>query len=512
MKFLILKCKKIAKKILTTSRVVVRKALNKTSKHRKNKKKEQDLKILILNSLNYIRHKVSIFTTFVKKIKSPIPRVASSIKSFAYLIYIKINKAAQILKKIFLNLITFVICRLYLIRTLHLKCKKFTETLYSPAVKKTSFLFRTLFSSVKYKKTTKTLKENALLISGVISCGILSALLLAIDYKKDTPLLSTEMSHQEDNLGMQAVDAGEKALTAVLGITGDTVSMLSEVIVDSSEAAEISESINIPVDETPPVLTSIEQTPINNDSVAVEIEIVQYNVIEIELISHLQIGGDYTYVRIKPEDSSSFEGSLGGLQASYEYRPNNSFYGAGNFSWKEGTTSGSSGTRSLIYIDAQERLGYTASFNDTSCLLTLFSGLGYRHFWQKLTTNSNSSLQFKYDEFYIPIGIATDYTVNSWLAFGLGFTWMPQVYSTTAITALKGTRWSLTNTLPNFFIETPINFTLTKNKRFHLVLNPFYEHWEDGHSTAATAAGIPLGLPGNTYNFWGVNLNFLYQF
>jgi hypothetical protein len=42
--------------------------------------------------------------------------------------------------------------------------------------------------------------------------------------------------------------------------------------------------------------------------------------------------------------------------------------------------------------------------------------------------------------------------------------------------------------------------------------NPFYEHWQDGHTTAKLSNGTPLGLPGNTYNFYGIELNFSFCF
>ncbi|MES2212612.1 MAG: hypothetical protein V4490_05685, partial [Pseudomonadota bacterium] len=39
-----------------------------------------------------------------------------------------------------------------------------------------------------------------------------------------------------------------------------------------------------------------------------------------------KIGGVYSYLWLTPEDGSTFRGSLGGLQASYEFRPKNCIY------------------------------------------------------------------------------------------------------------------------------------------------------------------------------------------
>lgn len=244
-----------------------------------------------------------------------------------------------------------------------------------------------------------------------------------------------------------------------------------------------------------------------------------------EYSSRLQIGVDYTRVHLKPHGHTSFNGNLGGLQGIYEYRPEDYFYGAAKFAWKEGNTHGSSGKRSLLYIDAQERLGYTFGFNQPDSTLTLYSGFGYRHLGQKLKTKEEggeeeSSLRFRYNEIYIPVGFLTNFVVNSWFAVGVDFTWMPQVYPTVSIKPLKGNHWTITKRLANFFVEVPFDFTLTKDKRFHLIFKPFYERWQDGHSTAKTLpapelgipGGIPLGLPGNTYNFYGADLNFTYCF
>jgi len=224
-----------------------------------------------------------------------------------------------------------------------------------------------------------------------------------------------------------------------------------------------------------------------------------------------QIGGNYTRAYINPHGSGTFDGNLGGLQAIYEYRPMDRFYGAAKLAWKEGNTHGSASHRSLIYVDVQERLGYTFAFNEGDWLLSLYSGFGYRYLGQKLTASRGQNLHFRYHEFYVPVGFEVDNAYNSWFTWGIGFTWMPQVYPTVAIVPLKGARWSLTDQLANFYVEFPLDFTVTDNKKFHIILKPFYEHWQDGHSTAKVN-GLSLGLPGNDYNFFGADLNFAYFF
>jgi len=228
--------------------------------------------------------------------------------------------------------------------------------------------------------------------------------------------------------------------------------------------------------------------------------------------SRFELGGNYTRMHLKPSGSQSFNGNLWGAKGIYEYRPLDQIYAGGFLTYKEGELHGSSAKRSLLYIDAQERLGYTFSFSHHEWLLTLYTGVGFRYINQKLTPSGSSSLRFRYNEFYVPVGFETDREVNSWFTYGLSFTWMPQVFPTVSISPLQGAHWSLKKTITNFYVELPLDFTLTKNKRFHLILKPFYEHWKDGRSTAKTSTGIPLGLPSNTYDFWGADLNFAFCF
>lgn len=198
-------------------------------------------------------------------------------------------------------------------------------------------------------------------------------------------------------------------------------------------------------------------------------------------------------ITIKPHGHQTFDGNLGGAQALYEYRPVNRFYGGVKLAWKQGDTHGTQGKRNVLYFDTQERLGYTFGFEKPDSRLTLFSGFGYRHVGQKLHPKEGSSLHFKYNEFYFPVGFLSDYDVNAWFCFGVDFTWMPQVFPTVTIVLLKGTHWTIKTKLANFYVAALFTFTFPKNKRFQLIFNPFYERWQDGHSTAKLSDGTPLG-------------------
>jgi hypothetical protein len=243
--------------------------------------------------------------------------------------------------------------------------------------------------------------------------------------------------------------------------------------------------------------------------------------------SQVQVGGDYSHVWIKPQGEKTSQGNLGGAQASYEYCPPSRFYGGGQLSWKQGDTHCSNEKRSLLYIDAHERLGYTFAWAQDT--LSLFSGFGYRYLRQHVRPSESSVETFNavffppfltsatdvvlaYQEIYIPVGFVSNCTLNSWCSIGVNVTWMPQVFAVANIKPLGGSFWSLVNRYGNVMAELPLTFIVTQDRSCSLMVKPYYEYWQDGQSTAKTSTGVPLDLPGNTYQFAGCDLNFSYRF
>lgn len=227
--------------------------------------------------------------------------------------------------------------------------------------------------------------------------------------------------------------------------------------------------------------------------------------------SHLQVGANYTYVHIHPSGQPSTSGSLGGAQALYEFKIPNRIYGGVTFAWREGNTTGSGGSRSVLEFDTQERIGYTWGTYEKDFFFSLFSGFGYRHFGEKVSTGGNS-IRFNYNEFYFPVGFLLKGRLNSFISMGLNFQWMPQVYPTVTIIPLKGARWILSNELGNVKIEVPLTFYITESHNLSLILQPYFEYWKDGHTSAKTQQGVSLNIPGNKYLFGGADLNFCYSF
>lgn len=226
--------------------------------------------------------------------------------------------------------------------------------------------------------------------------------------------------------------------------------------------------------------------------------------------SHIEIGGTYSYVHMKPEDLEYLTGNLGGIQALYEYQRANRIYQAVTFAWRQGSLEGDDVKRSLFDIDTQGRLGFTFGGCQQVWLITAFTGLGYRHMGEDVSSVGNS-VDFFYNTLYIPVGFLVSGEVFSDWYLGWNFQWRPQVYPTLKIDPLKGARWITECTLANFLVEFPLTYVLCRENHFAIILKPFFEYWQDGRTTAK-APGLVLDLPKNTYLFGGVALNVRYSF
>lgn len=226
--------------------------------------------------------------------------------------------------------------------------------------------------------------------------------------------------------------------------------------------------------------------------------------------NHIEIGGSYSYIYMKPAGLAHLTGNLGGFQVSYEYQAVDQIYQGVTFAWREGSLDGSGVKRSLFDIDTQGRLGYTFGDTQGSWIVSAFTGLGYRHMGEEVSSDGNS-LDFDYNTLYIPVGfIANDQIYCDWY-LGLNVQWRPQVYPTLKIDPLKGARWITNCTLANFLVEFPLTYVVSSENEMALVLKPFFEYWQDGR-TPAKVDGLSLGIPKNTYLFGGFSLNFRYSF
>jgi hypothetical protein len=231
-----------------------------------------------------------------------------------------------------------------------------------------------------------------------------------------------------------------------------------------------------------------------------------------EANSIVYFGGSYTRSHIKPSGLSDFDGNMGGMQGMYQYRPLRSVYAAIDMFLRSGKNSGKDGTRDLIDAGTHERIGYTFALKDDQVLLTSYTGFGYRHLDHYIKPNSGSKIKLRYNELFIPVGLQSIYDMHQWFSIGFNAVWMPQVFSTVTFNVVDGARWVIKNTYKNFKIALPFYFHIDRVTNLSVVLNPFFEIWQDGRSIAKTQFNDSLDLPKNTYTFWGLELNLQYAF
>ncbi|HSX38237.1 MAG TPA: hypothetical protein VLE95_05340 [Chlamydiales bacterium] len=224
----------------------------------------------------------------------------------------------------------------------------------------------------------------------------------------------------------------------------------------------------------------------------------------------IQVGGNYTYAWISPSGSPTVKGSLGGADALFEYRPLNSVYAGVSFAYHQGTPKAGGTERSLLDFDTQGRIGFTASSRlYGKSRIALFTGFGGRYMGEKATAG-DASVKFDYVQFYVPVGFLFENRLSYRFAWGVNAQWRPQIFPTVDIIPLDGARWILKKKINNFLVDVPLSFFVSDH--FAIIVDPFYELWHDGHTTAETQTGLLLGLPGNRYTFTGVNVNLAWSF
>ncbi len=219
---------------------------------------------------------------------------------------------------------------------------------------------------------------------------------------------------------------------------------------------------------------------------------------------------NYTHVHIKPKGNPSLDGNMGGMEGNFQYIPADFIYAAVGGAWRYGSIDGEDSRRRLLDGEIYQRIGYNATFLEKRFLLTPFTGFGYRHLSHNF--RRGVSINMRYNEFYIPVGLLGRY---NWDSVSLGFfaIWMPQVYPTVTFDVTEGARWVTEATYKNFRVGLPITYHIQSVKNLSIFLRPSYELWQDGKTIAKLSSpNVSLGIAQNTYNFWEVGLGVEYKF
>lgn len=233
-------------------------------------------------------------------------------------------------------------------------------------------------------------------------------------------------------------------------------------------------------------------------------------VVVCDYLHRFQIGGNYTYAWITPKGNPTTRGSLGGAQGIYEYRPYGGVYAGATFSYRMGNTTRTGGSREIQDFNTQGRIGYTLPIMRKFGRFAFYSGFGGRYMPEEVKLGT-ATLDFRYTTFYVPVGLAYERWLSKNFSIGANVQWLPQVFPMVRIVPLDGAQWDLKDQYGNFFVEVPFLITSCSGQ-FAVTINPFFEIWRDGKSTARTLTDLKLDLPRNKYTFTGINVNFAFSF
>lgn len=170
-------------------------------------------------------------------------------------------------------------------------------------------------------------------------------------------------------------------------------------------------------------------------------------------------------------------------------------------SWKMGRITGKGDLHRFIHdFEEESVLGYEFVFcRDDEIKIIPYAGFGYTYLVES-NVGEMSPLKYKYQTFYVPIGVSFHYAYNDWFCVCFDFKMKPQIDSYVKISALHGARWDLHNKY-GYYAEVPIRFTQLYNC-INLTLIPYWE-WTKNGATTSKIGDTPLGIPSQKYTEWG---------
>lgn len=217
----------------------------------------------------------------------------------------------------------------------------------------------------------------------------------------------------------------------------------------------------------------------------------------------LDVGAEYSRVKMSAEDSPHYRGNLWGAVAELEYQNDNCFYADITALWNEGTLRGDDSRLSIDEGVWDGVIGYTfgfGCFNQWS--VTPYIGFGYRLFvFDRRESETLSHVKISYQNYFIPIGVKLNYQVDCDWQIGLNAKIMPSVDQKFYIYHVKDILWKECKKT-SYLVELPI----TWNTQFYcfdsvaVSFVPFVKCWRLGGNEA-------LDWPSWKQVYWGAQLN-----
>lgn len=136
---------------------------------------------------------------------------------------------------------------------------------------------------------------------------------------------------------------------------------------------------------------------------------------------HLYLGLDYSYQVQDFEASGSNRGHLWGVAGEYDYIRNCSWYVGTEVTWVKGDTQDGF-RRASTDFDAQGAWGYTwfLTWDSWTGYVVPLLGIGFRQLKNELLINDDTTPEYRYNLWYVPIGFRAAYLCGCW-EVGLNF-------------------------------------------------------------------------------------------
>ncbi len=222
--------------------------------------------------------------------------------------------------------------------------------------------------------------------------------------------------------------------------------------------------------------------------------------------SKIYLGPQVYSVNTAIRDVSHFHGTLAGASLGYVYTKPNSLYAKAFVSWALGSIRSSGHPSRFLHDETVEgQLGYTWAFKQMQ--LSPFIGYGFHYLIEhRKKSPEYASLQFSYENYYLPLGITWKYFFYKQCNIGLSISQRYDVSPSVKVSDLKGVSWNLDHTTGTR-VSIPIEGVLESKVQWGFCLEPFWQEYQLGKTKAISSLGEPLGITSQTFHQWGGELS-----
>ncbi len=209
--------------------------------------------------------------------------------------------------------------------------------------------------------------------------------------------------------------------------------------------------------------------------------------------------------------SPHFHGSLWGAVIGYQYMKPQGLYFRLEADWAAGRMR-SHGNPSRYLHDENVEGVFGYAWQMKKWRVIPYIGYAFHYLIEsREATAEYTPAKFKYQTYNLPVGFWTSYAWNPHWELGIKAQWAYNIDPAVAISQLSGALWTLDHK-QGVRVDLPLQFSFGDRVRGVLRLNPFYQWYQLGASSATSSSGTSLGITTQTWTYWGGLFSFGCQF